>query len=506
MQYQKITNNPETKSAINKAVIGIALNVVVFLLQSKIQQQLHVPGLNLSKVTTLFLFVFYFRSVVEKVGREQSEAVQATVQASRIRAPVRLMGIVFAIVVLAALFMHLFFGILHSDFCPHKPNPRPALCDKKEFNDAFSNVDAHTRAMYYLLKTVNFSAGSHQTSESMKLPTSWKAQALKKFNVFQEVDIPIQEENHIFAFHNIIDSFTSWLRWTCTKQVFNFLAKFVSPFFFPDNDVFVMWSSSQEGTDALKFAGGVALENVALNRGSDSPALNVTSDDAIERLATVGLAAHHLRSCDSGICESGADFLIDYTHFSSMPVRVGYEGYGAIAYFSGTMKLVSIYCSHCGGANVSMIVAPGHELWEHAKWVFKVSMLVTCTIKDHLVGTHLMYSNFMSVALQEELPLNHPMRSILYIHTYGSTTVNRAATVSLCVENGLLHRASAFTWPGAALAFKQSFELKSNETSDLREWTDVSGTAGLSEEVRRAAVQCALVEAKRHSWAGLSIW
>jgi hypothetical protein len=36
------------------------------------------------------------------------------------------------------------------------------------------------------------------------------------------------------------------------------------------------------------------------------------------------------------------------------------------------------------------MLSPGDALWEQAKWVFKVSMLVFCIIKEHLVAAHLM--------------------------------------------------------------------------------------------------------------------
>jgi hypothetical protein len=91
----------------------------------------------------------------------------------------------------------------------------------------------------------------------------------------------------------------------------------------------------------------------------------------------------------------------------------------------------------------------------------------------------------MSVALQEELPLAHPMRPLIFVHTYGTTTVNRAAVFSLCVEHGLLHRASGLTWQGAEAAFKLSFGNKNRPLADLRDMTKEAGTQGLSEKVRR---------------------
>ena len=99
----------------------------------------------------------------------------------------------------------------------------------------------------------------------------------------------------------------------------------------------------------------------------------------------------------------------------------------------------------------------------------------------HLIGR---YANYMSVALQEELPLAHPMRPLIFVHTYGTTTVNRAAAFSLCVEHGLLHRASALTWHGAEAAFKMSFDVKNKRLADLRHMTREAGTLGLSEQVR----------------------
>jgi hypothetical protein len=283
-----------------------------------------------------------------------------------------------------AVGVHLFFILLHSDLCPHNPQPRPEQCDRH--SGVLSYLDAHTRSMYSIMKQNNYSAGDHQTAHSMKPAAAWHAQRLKKYNLFQEVDIPLVEEAEIFAFDNIMNAFTGWLRSRKVVTLLRVLSEWVSDSFFPADDIFVPWPSPLEGVEVLKFAGGEALERIALGNAAT---IDVSSDEAIEYLATAGLAAHNLRAC-SERCERSAAFLVDYTLFSRAPVRIGYEGYGAIAYFNSAMKLSHINCSHCGGANTSLIVAPGDELWPHAKWVFRVSMLVTCTVKDHLVGVHLM--------------------------------------------------------------------------------------------------------------------
>jgi hypothetical protein len=389
--YKNFAKEQKTKSEINKAAMAVALNVAVYALESFIFPELQSFGL--SKAISILMFATCWRSVVQQVGRDvdlmnpvTGGQAEPSIDMQTNRSVLYVFSKFIAIIIVPvglAFSMHMFYSLLHSDFCPHKPSPRHKLCDK--FDDVFSQLDAHTRAMFYVMKTTNYSAGAHQTAASMRMPTSWNAQTLKKYNLFQEIDIPMHEEGHIFAFHDIVNSFQTWMRWFPVKKSLEVLSSWVNPLAFPDDDVFVRWPSLEDGIEALKFAGGDALENIALN----VPSLNVTSDDAIGRLAMVGLAAHHLRACRHN-CDADAEFEVDYTDFSSMPVRQGYEGYGAIAYFSRTIQVTRIHCSHCGGPNVSMMLKPGDELWEHAKWVFKVSMLLTCTIKDHLVGTHLM--------------------------------------------------------------------------------------------------------------------
>ncbi len=383
---------------MNSAARGCALVVAAHVLELKqlLPQLLELPlGISLSNIIWCLVFVTEFRSAFRAVGAFLLPPPQLEPQQNDVgfwlRSFKRLLRALFilAVMIAAALVggfcVHTFYKYVHSDICPHKPQPRPEQCDR--YSGFLSHLDAHTRGFYHILKA---HPGDPQTAQSMKAETAWHAQTLKKYNLFQEVDIPLQEEAEIVVFDNIVNAFSSWFWWSSVKASLQLLSEWVSPFFFPADDIFVSWPSTSEGIEALKFAGGEAIENIALSTpASGTAAINVTSDEAIEYLATAGLAAHHLRAC-SKRCERDAAFSVDYTMFSRAPVRIGYMGYGAIAYFNSAMKLTHINCSHCGGANVSLIVAPGDELWQHAKWVFRVSMLVTCTIKDHLVGVHLM--------------------------------------------------------------------------------------------------------------------
>jgi hypothetical protein len=393
------TNQEERQAidAINRAAAGCALVVAARLLETALPQLHDVAlGVSLPNIIWCLVFLTRFSSALRAVGaflspldresrpRPKQNDVGSWVRFFKPKPLLRALFILVAMMV-AAVFIGLcvntFYKSVHSDICPHDPQPRPEQCDR--YSRYLSHLDAHSRAFYFILKTL---PGSPQTAHNMKAETVWHAQTLKKYNLFQEVDVPLQEEAEIFVFDNIVNAFSSWLRWSKVKASLQLLSDWVSPIFFPADDIFFSWPSPAEGIEALKFAGGEAIERIALGNAA---AINVTSDEAIEYLATAGLAAHHLRAC-SERCERDAAFLVDYTLFSRAPVRVGYEGYGAIAYFNREMKLTHINCSHCGGANMSLIVAPGDELWLHAKWVFRVSMLVTCTIKDHLVGVHLM--------------------------------------------------------------------------------------------------------------------
>jgi len=70
-----------------------------------------------------------------------------------------------------------------------------------------------------------------------------------------------------------------------------------------------------------------------------------------------------------------------------------------------------------------------------------------------------MASNFLAAAEAEHLGAQHPIRRMLRPFTYGTVGINLGAIATLAVENGLLHRASAFTWSSLQEGFKKSFDL-----------------------------------------------
>lgn len=103
----------------------------------------------------------------------------------------------------------------------------------------------------------------------------------------------------------------------------------------------------------------------------------MTSDEAISRFVASGIAAHTLVR-KGGVLQS------DFSWLAGLEVRPGYEGYGALAKFDRTnMTLLSITVK---GEELT----PASPDWAHAKWLYKSSALVGITLRDHLVGIHLL--------------------------------------------------------------------------------------------------------------------
>ena len=55
--------------------------------------------------------------------------------------------------------------------------------------------------------------------------------------------------------------------------------------------------------------------------------------------------------------------------------------------------------------------------WEHVKWAFKSTAIVSVTLKDHLTGCHFTAANNMATGAVKYLPKDHPVRRLLKPHT-----------------------------------------------------------------------------------------
>ena len=184
----------------------------------------------------------------------------------------------------------------------------------------------------------------------------------------------------------------------------------------------------------------------------------MTSDFAIQRWAFAGLAAHQTEKLQEiyldPVTNNQIVYQNDWSWMVDLETRDGFENYGATVYFDENKKLVQIYYAGVG-KNITKTMV---EEWEHAKWVFKCSAISGVTLRDHLVGLHFMASNFLAASEAQYLNGTHPIRRMLRPYTYGTVSINLGAIKTLAVQNGILHRASAFTWDSLQEGFKISFD------------------------------------------------
>ena len=205
------------------------------------------------------------------------------------------------------------------------------------------------------------------------------------------------------------------------------------------------WSSADEAKEAFnsEFPGIL------------SPPAHVweemTSDAAQSRLAFVGMGAIRLYPLVDTSDPDGATWVSDLTFMDAFEVRAGFERYGAAAYFNAKQEIVRIYLPALG-----QDFRPGDTGWEHAKWVWRCTILIGTTVAVHLVSTHWLTANVVTYATRSSFGVDHSIRRLLKVFTWRSATINYSASYSLCPERGFVHRGSALTYDALTSAYAAS--------------------------------------------------
>eukprot|EP01083_Nonionella_stella_P007191 20770_1 len=166
------------------------------------------------------------------------------------------------------------------------------------------------------------------------------------------------------------------------------------------------------------------------------------SDQCVSSIAFTGYGAHRTQPFAQSTEHKDAIFVNDVTFLSLYPVRSGYKTYGATAYFDANYRVTEIYVSHDGKTYSS---ESGKAEWEHAQWVWKVSLSVATYLVDMICHTRFRESNALVKSIQTSLNVDHPIRRLLLPFTFGTAYVNCVFNEYL-KENGLYHRAFAFTY------------------------------------------------------------
>merc|ERR1719193_2852782 len=80
--------------------------------------------------------------------------------------------------------------------------------------------------------------------------------------------------------------------------------------------------------------------------------------------------------------------------------------------------------------------------------MWRSSMFLIVTGLDHLVGGHMLISGRTTLAAEENLSTDHPIRIFLKPFTHHSQFVNWHAVHALFPDKGLMYRATPFTPQG----------------------------------------------------------
>ena len=184
----------------------------------------------------------------------------------------------------------------------------------------------------------------------------------------------------------------------------------------------------------------------------------LTSDRAIGILAFSGLGSQYTRKVrqdcpyDYGQSkyesegENNIVYISDFSALSAYGVRRGFERYGAIAYFDKAKCLKAIYWSHGN----KMVYPPKSEdpqerkLWEHAKWAWKVTMMVHITAIDHLTWTHFIDSATLVKNSVKYLGHKNPLRIFIKPFTYNTANIDFGAESGLINDKGFVHHIAAW--------------------------------------------------------------
>ena len=101
-------------------------------------------------------------------------------------------------------------------------------------------------------------------------------------------------------------------------------------------------------------------------------------DDTISDMAFYGIGQNFLKKATGK--EGKIAYEVDTTVLSGLETRSGYEMYGANAFFGEDRKLMEIHVSSMG-----KIIKPEDKEWMHAKWVWRVSLVLLVTAGNHLM-------------------------------------------------------------------------------------------------------------------------
>lgn len=186
----------------------------------------------------------------------------------------------------------------------------------------------------------------------------------------------------------------------------------------------------------------------------------------VAMMATTGIASHLLEATANG------GYQVDFSDMAAYQVRPRFQRYGARLLLNRDLSVDGIDWQ--GG-----IVRPDAPTWANASLVFRSSIAVAVTVRDHAMKCHMIGANAFLVATRRHLPPSHPVRQLLAPFQFRTAIINRGALVTLVGKRALFNRLWAFEWDSLVRyyhAAQASFRMETLPAELARK--GVSGLAG----------------------------
>jgi len=178
----------------------------------------------------------------------------------------------------------------------------------------------------------------------------------------------------------------------------------------------------------------------------------MTSDKSLTRIFFYGMGAMLTATQPDYVNSSLGPFVVEMP-LDNFETRPGFRPLGATIHFDADQKPSAIFDPY-----KNTLFYPDKDGWEAAKFLVRVSVVTLATVREHLVWSHLIISNSVTKASINHLPPCHPIRRLLTIFTFRTNNVNSNALESLTPQNGLLHRATGFTYNSMKEIFDASYQ------------------------------------------------
>lgn len=180
---------------------------------------------------------------------------------------------------------------------------------------------------------------------------------------------------------------------------------------------------------------------------------NPSSDEALERWALQGFAAHRLqrgRTMPNTPESAHDDLVLPFDFMRGYDVRSGLARYAGDAWFSREGKLKSIV------VDGSYLCPSDGRAWEAAKFNLRSASLVWTTLADHVGKCHYGVANAVVLATKRRLSRQHALRAFIAPFHFRTAAINNGASQSLVPWGALLHRTSGFEWNSMLRIYKDA--------------------------------------------------